>query len=319
MFKTKQAVIVEKIINKSNLWKEEHPTASYSSPWSVFSLDPEKVTDDGKIWMNPQNQDFVPSGWFSVTDLECFLNEGDSFLKDGKTFAQLKEYCETARAHMYDYKPNHHEPKYIRKFSDLVIKGIHDNKLGKWVVKEIEQHVKFMYREGLGYMNNGEYNIGSILENNFLVSKQSQDEVFAFFRTLHMMGFGEYAAINTPRERWNLSFWRDQLENEVYYELFQVLRIRKHNNVYYSLTKKNNNIIIQFIVMGADGKFHIWPEAISVGFKDVEDESDLSFDDGTLVAKSMIDNNEKLFKDFTKDPFKYFFARMKKLLKDIRK
>jgi hypothetical protein len=295
--------------------------SSWDGPWSWHSLKgPEDKDKDGRRWLNPANQDFVPYGSFTDAELERWLNEDDEFLKPDKTFAQLKEYCEigslTGVYHAKELKQMHHTPAYLQSFSAAALKNqvnldlLHEQyysskkRFNKHFIKELDGHVKAMIYDYFEYAN-----VEKLLKNNFTVDREIQDKIYYFLQGLSHVGIGYWRYSNTPAERENFSYYKDFLIHEVLSEVYAKKRVRKYKDYYIDITKVSDTTYTSEISF----EEHTFPYHIESSCPASET---VDFTYPIRVCKAFIDSkdNKKFFTAFRKNPLVVSFAVIKEAL-----
>lgn len=320
--KFKKMDIKDRLKEKNDAWKEEHPMAGWGGPWCWHYLEgPETKNSFGKRWLNPANQDYVPSGYFSDEDLERWLNEDNTFLLPGKTFAELKEYCEvgvlTGTYMERDLKMMHHPAAYIERFSAAALKNqmdlslIHEHyysskkKFNKHFIKELDGHIKAMIYDYFAY-----WDMSKILKNDFTIDRETRDKIYYFLRGLSQVGIGYWKYSNTPQERENFSYYKDFLVHEVLGEIYSKKRVRKYKDYYVIMNRSSTTVCTTDLWV--DG--HSFPYTIEMSCpeKDVTD-----FDEIFTRAKELIDSreNRKFFKAFRKNPVGVSFSIIKQAIR----
>jgi len=320
--KNKKIDIRDRLIAKNDSWKEEHPMASWSGPWSYISLKgPEDKNKSGERWLNPENQEYVPSGYYTDEELEAWLNGDDGFLKKGKTFEELKEYCEIGHLCGWymqkDLQMLGHPSKYLNCFSGKALKNQLNvyllneqyyspkKKFNKQLIQELDGHVKAIIEDYFSYID-----VETLIKNHFTINRDYQDRIYYFLQGLSHVGIGYWRYANTPPERENFSYYKDFLIHEVLKDIYTMRRIRKYKEFHIDIYKKSEFLMTSTIVW----KGHTFPFQLE---QESTNANILTFDQAFAECKKIIDNkkNVKAFKSFKKEPLCFSFKVIKESLK----
>lgn len=201
--------IKEKLAKKQSEWQESHPHC-FHTPWSYIALSPRIHDDDWPTqhrvvyWLNPDNQDLVNYGWYTVEELEDWISEKPNNIVSAENWPKLKWQCKHHLFSMlkYEYKdflpvsPEYYSSTHNGK---TVIKIEPDNV--KQNLEVIVQHILMLYCRDI--KDQIEF-AGKPLED--ISSSREQDRVFGFCEAMSLIGLGGFGAVNTPKSASNFSW-----------------------------------------------------------------------------------------------------------------
>lgn len=213
--------IREALKKKDRDWSLAHPNAM-TSPWGFMALSPRLIKDSKKekydtkhpliYWLNPRNQELISAGWYTVEDLETWLNGEPGKIVSADDWPRLLWLSRSIKLSMLNFQYKQFpdiEPVYHWQRGSMkrIVKGTpksrdHDYKI-------IMEHALALYvsdfRDRVKYLDED-------IESISHPRTGASDRVFGFLEAMSLLGFGEWGAINTPTARENFAWLNDVLE-----------------------------------------------------------------------------------------------------------
>lgn len=212
--------IKKRFAKKQAEWRKQYPH-SFNTPWSYIALSPREAegkyeTDyDLVYWVNPHNQGLANFGWYTVEELENWLDEKSNGIVPEENWPKLKWQCKHTRFSMLQYeykdfldiKPKYHGINFKPR---RVIKGTPKSKEND--LRAIAEHILMIYYCDIN-------DRVEILHEDLttIISSREEDRVFGFCEAMKLVGLGEFMAINTPKSMDNFSWLKSLLWSQAWF------------------------------------------------------------------------------------------------------
>lgn len=238
-FKKKETIkdkfdkLIRELHTKERQWRDRYGIESYGgTPYSCTHISSDSVTEDGKIWLNGNEEYLVDCNWISLKDLEDWVNDRFNTLifRSEEHMAELYFLCtipdwiwlKDAHEKQLGICPKSFKTKNLYFFGEDKGKFIDITKSEEEVVSDILSVMKMNCKHSFPYVhkirktdkNTGYtwYKIEGAPDWN---NKQVIDkENWGMSIIARMIGFGVSGASNTPEIKENFNWSKDI----VYYE-----------------------------------------------------------------------------------------------------
>jgi len=183
-----------------------------------------EVSEDGFVWMNPNDQECFNAGWYSMEDFKNFLNGTGKIIK-GKTQEDKYKFLE-----YYRFKKTYHSAWSICYSFPYFDKIREENFKTRWN-GYIEERIKICHKNPEeDIMKIFGYFIPSIVssldifgkicdeERYNIVYKEYRNIFYGIGTALMLQGYGYFGYTNKPAEVYNFSWYRDIVFAYSYYK-----------------------------------------------------------------------------------------------------